>query len=78
MTSLPNIGTFVVITGCQSQKFLNGRYGIVVLIVPNDTQTSFVRVRLIHDGQEVVVKNSNLVQFNVDLHNMIIREVSQK
>jgi len=78
MTNLPNIGTFVVITGCQPEKCLNGRYGVVVLIVPNDTKYSFVRVKLIHDGKEVVVKPSNLVQFNVDLHNMIIREVSQK
>jgi|688.fasta_scaffold2681057_1 hypothetical protein len=78
MTTIPNIGTFVVITGCQSKKCLNGRYGIVVLIVPNDKQSSFVHVRLIHDGQEVVVKQSNLVQYNVDLHNMIIREVTYK
>jgi len=78
MTKIPNIGTFVVITGCQPEKCLNGRYGIVVLIVPNDKQSSFVRVRLIHDGQEVVVKQSNLVQYNVDLHNMIIREVAYK
>lgn len=78
MTTLPNIGTFVVITGCQPEKCLNGRYGIVVLKVPNDTKSSFVRVRLLTDGRDVDVKISNLVQFNVDLHNMIIREVSQK
>ena len=78
MTTLPNIGTLVVITGCRQERFLNGRYASVVLIVSNDTQASFVRVKLISDGREVVVKNSNLVQFNVDLHNMIIRENSQK
>jgi hypothetical protein len=77
MTTL-KIGTFVLITDCQSKKCLNGRYGFVILIVPNDIQPLFVRVRLISDGQEVVVKNSNLIQFNVDLDNMIIREVSQK
>jgi hypothetical protein len=76
MKTLPNIGALVVITGCQQEKYLNGRYGNVVLIVSSDTQSSFVRVKLISDGQEVVVKNSNLVQFNVDLQNMIIREVS--
>ena len=76
MKTLPNIGTLVVITGCQQEKYLNGRYASVVLIVSSDTQASFVRVKLISDGQEVVVKNSNLVQFNVDLQNMIIREVS--
>ncbi len=76
MKTLPNIGALVVITGCQQEKYLNGRYGIVVLIVSSDTQSSFVRVKLISDGQEVVVKHSNLVQFNLDLKNKIIREAS--
>ena len=77
MSTLP-IGTLVVITACKPESCLNGRYGYVVLTVSSEAKSSFVRVKLISDGLEVVVKNSNLVKFNVDLQNMIIREVSQK
>ena len=77
MSSL-SVGTLVVITACKPESCLNGRYGFVVLTVSNDTKSSFVRVKLISDGREVVVRQSNLVKFNVDLQNKIIREVSQK
>ena len=73
-----SVGTLVVITALKPGSCLNGRYGFVVLTVSSDTKTSFVRVKLISDGREVFVKNTNLVKFNVDLQNMIMREVSQK
>jgi hypothetical protein len=77
MSSL-SVGTLVVITACKPESCLNGRYGFVVLTMSSDMKSSFVRVKLISDGREVVIKDSNLVKFNVDLQSMIIREVSQK